>query len=49
MDPLASPIFLTEEYVSGASEDKRFPLKWPKTIITVGNQDPLYDDSLYLM
>lgn len=29
--------------------DKRFPLKWPKTIVTVGNCDPLYDDSLTLM
>jgi acetyl esterase/lipase len=48
-DPLASPLLLTEEYVGGAEGDHRFPLKWPKTVITVGNRDPLYDDSLMLM
>ncbi len=35
-------------YVNG-SNDQRFPLNWPKTIITVGNRDPLYDDGLILM
>jgi acetyl esterase/lipase len=48
-DPLASPLLLTEEYIGGVEGDKRFPLKWPKTVITVGNKDPLYDDSLMLM
>jgi hormone-sensitive lipase len=48
-DPLASPALLTEEYVSGAVGNKRFPQNWPKTIITVGTKDPLYDDSLMLM
>ena len=48
-DPLASPVLFTEEYVSGTVGDKRFPLKWPKTIVTVGDCDPLYDDSLTLM
>ncbi len=48
-DPLASPILLSEEYVNGTIGDKRFPLAWPKTIIVVGNRDPLYDDSLLLM
>lgn len=49
-DPLASPILFTEDYVNGTNDgDRRFPLKWPKTIITVGNKDPLYDDSLMLM
>lgn len=35
-NPLASPILLTEEYVNGIEGDKRFPLNWPKTIVTVG-------------
>jgi hormone-sensitive lipase len=48
-DPLASPVLLTEEFVSGAVGDQRFPLEWPKTIITAGSKDPLYDDSLVLM
>jgi hypothetical protein len=29
--------------------DKRFPLQWPKTIVTVGSKDPLLDDALMLM
>ena len=48
-DPLASPILLSEEYVNGVAGDNRFPLHWPKTIVTVGNKDPLLDDSLLLM
>jgi len=47
--PVASPLLLTEEYVNGTAGDKRFPLKWPKTIVTVGSKDPLLDDSLMLM
>lgn len=47
-NPLASPILLSEEYVSDTSEDLRWPLKWPKTIVLVGKKDPLYDDSLRL-
>jgi len=35
--------------VGGAKGDKRFPLKWPKTYITVGMKDPLRDESLLLM
>lgn len=27
----------------------RFPLKWPRTKIVVGEHDPLYDDSLKTM
>lgn len=27
----------------------RFPINWPKTVISVGELDPLYDDSLILM
>lgn len=29
--------------------DKRFPKRWPKTVLMVGKQDPLYDDTLRLM
>lgn len=48
-EPLASPILLTEEYVGGEKGDMRFPLKWPRTLIDVGNRDPLVDDSVLLM
>ena len=48
-DPLASPALLTEEYVGGEIGDKRFPLNWPKTMMTVGSKDPLLDDTLILM
>ena len=48
-DPVASPALLTEEYVNGTEGDKRFPLNWPKTIVTVGTKDPLCDDALILM
>jgi hormone-sensitive lipase len=48
-DPLASPVLLTEEYVGGEKGDMRFPLRWPRTLIDVGNHDPLFDDSLILM
>jgi hypothetical protein len=47
-DPLASPILLTESYIN-QSNDERFPLDWPKTLVTVGSKDPMYDDSLMLM
>lgn len=49
MNPLASPVFLTEEFVGGEVGDKSFPKKWPKTIIQVGAEDPLYDDSIKMM
>jgi acetyl esterase/lipase len=48
-NPIASPILIDEEYVNGSVGDKRFPLNWPKTIVTVGSKDPLLDDSLMLM
>ena len=32
--------------MGGQEGDKRFPIKWPKTIIQVGAKDPLYDDSI---
>ncbi len=48
-DPLASPILMDEQYINGTVGDKRFPLGWPKTIMTVGTKDPLYDDTLLLM
>lgn len=48
-NPMASPILIDEEYVNGSVGDKRFPLNWPKTIVTVGSKDPLLDDSLMLM
>jgi acetyl esterase/lipase len=35
--------------VNGVEGDKRFPLNWPKTRISVGLEDPLLDDSLLLM
>lgn len=35
--------------MGGHKGDKRFPLRWPKTIIQVGAQDPLYDDTLKIM
>ena len=35
--------------MNGTEGDKRFPLQWPKTIVTVGTKDPLRDDSLMLM
>jgi acetyl esterase/lipase len=47
-DPLASPLLLSEEYVSGVKGDKRFPLSWPQTIIMIGKKDPLFDDSIRL-
>jgi hormone-sensitive lipase len=47
-DPLATPLLLTEEYVNANKGDYRFPLKWPKTRIIVGEMDPLLDDSLRL-
>lgn len=46
---MASPIFMTEEFVGGSKGDTRFPLQWPRTIIQVGAKDPLYDDSIYMM
>jgi hormone-sensitive lipase len=49
LDPMASPLLLTEDYVGGKEGDKRFPLKWPKTAIQVGAKDPLFDDSLKIM
>jgi acetyl esterase/lipase len=39
----------TESYVGGDPDDDRFPLKWPKTYLSVGKKDPLYDDSILLM
>ena len=47
-NPLASPILLNEAYVGGNPKDNRWPLKWPKTRIMVGELDPLLDDSLRL-
>ncbi len=35
--------------MNGTAGDKRFPLNWPKTIVTVGSKDPLLDDALLLM
>ena len=48
-NPLASPVLFTEQFVNEAVEDQRFPLNWPKTIVTAGSKDPLLDDSLLLM
>lgn len=48
-DPTASPLLLTEEFVNGVLGDKSFPRNWPRTIVTIGSKDPLYDDSLILM
>ena len=48
-DPIVSPSLLTEEYVNGTEGDKRFPLNWPKTIMTVGTKDPLCDDTLMIL
>jgi acetyl esterase/lipase len=42
-DPIASPLLLSEEYISGAKGDKRFPLAWPRTYITLGSKDFLRD------
>lgn len=47
INPLASPILLTEDYVSD-NGDQGWPKKWPKTIVLVGKKDPLYDDSIRL-
>ena len=47
--PLASPIMLTEEFVSGSKGDKRFPLKWPRSMLAAGSRDPLYDGTLRMM
>lgn len=49
VDPLASPILLDEEWVNGSAGDKRFPINWPRTKLTVGNKDPLFDDALNVM
>lgn len=48
-NPLASPLLLTQSFVGGHHDDKRFPLKWPRTFISVGQKDTFYDDSLLLM
>ena len=45
--PLASPILLTEDFVSDKG-DETWPSKWPKTILMVGKKDPLYDDTVRL-
>lgn len=46
--PMASPLLISEAFVRGASQDQRWPLKWPRTRIMVGELDPLLDDSLRL-
>ena len=46
-NPLASPILLTEDYVSD-NREPCWPKMWPKTILMVGKKDPLYDDSIRL-
>lgn len=49
IDPLASPLLISEEWIGGVKGDQRFPINWPKTMLTVGSKDPLFDDSLNLM
>ena len=46
---MASPVVLTEEFVGGKVGDTRFPLKWPKTLMTMGSHDPLSDAAILMM
>lgn len=46
--PLASPLYLTKHFVGERYGDQSFPSRWPRTRIMVGDQDPLFDDSLRL-